>query len=29
MYSQSEEEQYIIEYFNKIGVKKGTLLERK
>jgi FkbM family methyltransferase len=27
MYSQSEEEQYIINYFNKIGTKKGTLLD--
>jgi len=27
MYSQSEEEQYIIEYFNKIGVKNGNLLD--
>jgi len=27
MYSQSEEEQYIINYFNKIETKKGTLLD--
>lgn len=27
MYSQSEEEQYIINYFNKIGTKKGRLLD--